>query len=91
MLILQANDTSDMSPLCQHLSTVAEVMQQHLKQIRRRISALSDVANLPIADLSNNLLKTCICASKLTRALRDIAKTAFSQIALTTGWLKSTM
>ncbi|XP_065221310.1 dynactin subunit 1-like isoform X2 [Planococcus citri] len=82
--LIQNNDTSDMSPLCQHLSTVAEVMQQHLKQIRRRISAVPDVANLPVAELATNLLKTSICASKLTRALRDIAKTAFSQIALNT-------
>lgn len=74
-----------MSPLCQHLATVAEVMQQHLKQIRRRISASPDAITLPIPDLATNLLKTSICANKLTKALREIAKTSFSQIALTTG------
>lgn len=83
--LIQSDDTSDMSPLCQHLATVAEVMQQHLKQIRRRISASPDVVTLPIPELATNLLKTGICVNKLTKALRDIAKTAFSQIALTTG------
>lgn len=74
-----------MSPLCQHLATVAEVMQQHLKQIRRRISAFLDATTLPISNLATDLLKTSICAGKLTKVMREIAKTAFSQIALTTG------
>lgn len=85
-VMLQSEDTSDMSPLCQHLSTVAEVMQQHLKQIRRRVTSSPDTVSLPIPELATNLLKTSISASKLTKALRDIAKTAFSEIAMMTGW-----
>lgn len=82
--LIQSSDESDLSPLCQHLSTVAEVMQQHLKQIRRRISATPNAITLPVSDLSSTLSRASHYANKLSKTLRDMAKTAFSQIALTT-------
>lgn len=82
MFTFQAgSDPSDLILLCQHLLTVCEVIQQHLKQIRRRVVESSPVLPLPAIDFSH----CCSAASKITKVLRDVAKAALSQIAVTGG------
>ncbi|XP_075211237.1 dynactin subunit 1 isoform X2 [Lycorma delicatula] len=79
VLAQTGTDPSDLILLCQHLSTVCEVIQQHLKQIRRRSVDFSPVLPLPTIDFS----QCCVAATKITKIMRDLAKAALSQISVT--------
>lgn len=66
--------------LCQHLSTVCEVIQQHLKQIRRKVID-SPVLPLPAVDFA----QCSLAAAKIAKVIRDVAKAALSQVSVTGG------
>jgi len=65
--------------LCDDISVVCEVINQHLKQIKKR----ADVNSIIKADFSS-----CVqFAEKLITVLRETAKSAVGQISLATGYI----
>lgn len=62
---------------CDDVSVACEVINQHLKQIKKR----ADVNNI----IKGNLNSCIQYAEKLITVLRETAKSAVSQISLATG------
>lgn len=64
-----------MTLLTQHLTTVSDVMLQHLKQVRRRVISFTEVPDIGVADdVLNSLASSVKLANDLTKALREVSK-----------------
>lgn len=76
-LLFQCDSSSSILKFCDDVSVACEVINQHLKHIKKR----ADINSILKIDLS-----TCIQnAEKLITVLRETAKSAVSQISLITG------
>lgn len=57
-----------MTLLTQHLTTVSDVMLQHLKQVRRRVISFTEVPDIGVADdVLNSLASSVKLANDLTK------------------------
>uniref|UniRef100_A0A8D8XG27 Dynactin subunit 1 n=1 Tax=Cacopsylla melanoneura TaxID=428564 RepID=A0A8D8XG27_9HEMI len=72
-----------MTLLTQHLTTVSEVMLQHLKQVRRRVASFSDIPDIGIADeLLTSLAQSVLIANDLSKVMREVSKAGLSMLPL---------
>ncbi|XP_050429096.1 dynactin subunit 1 isoform X2 [Adelges cooleyi] len=74
--VIQDDSTSTISKFCEDVSVACEVINQHLKQIKKR----ADVNSFVKVDLSSSIQY----AEQLICVLRETAKCAVSQISLAT-------
>lgn len=77
MHLFQSDSSSNVLKFCDDVSVACEVINQHLKQIKKR----ADVNTIVKADLTS-----CTqYAEKLITILRETAKCAVSQVSIASG------
>ncbi|KAI5712579.1 hypothetical protein M8J75_009598 [Diaphorina citri] len=86
--LIQQNTEEEgyMALLTQHLTTVTEVMLQHLKQVRRRVSSFTEIPDIGVSeDVLASLAQSVVLANSLTKVIREVSKAGLAILPLGDG------
>ncbi|KAI5712578.1 hypothetical protein M8J75_009598 [Diaphorina citri] len=85
-LIQNTEEEGYMALLTQHLTTVTEVMLQHLKQVRRRVSSFTEIPDIGVSeDVLASLAQSVVLANSLTKVIREVSKAGLAILPLGDG------